>query len=318
MSSFPHSYPYDPTYGFTLSQLREIAPPKPFPEYEAFWRETYLLARNATSTLECQAGCDYLDGHEILTVSFRTWDERIIRGWLAIPLAETPVCAVVVGHGYQGRTGPTIPSGSLPAIRLFYCTRGIGASKSADIPEHSRSHVLHGIESREGYVLRGCAADLWGAVGALLEYAPEFRDRLFYAGKSFGGGIGALAVPWDPRIARCYLGQPTFGNHPFRLQVPCKGSGEAVRLHAMRNPEAIKTLGYFDAAVSASYLKIPTLVSCSLFDPSVPPPGQFSVYNAIGSQKELFIEPAGHFGYPEEEATAAALLDRLNRWFTAV
>ncbi len=314
--TYSHAFPYDPSYGFDLEGLLKIAPPKPFPEFERFWRETYSLARETESKLEFGGGSEILDGHEIREVSFRTYDGRKIGGWLAVPIEETPVCAVVQSHGYGGRPSPTIESGALPAIRLLYCTRGFDRSKMDDIPGIACEHVLHGIESRERYVLRGCAADIWAAVGALLAHAPEFEGRLHYSGASFGGGIGALAIPWEERVARCHLGVPTFGNHPFRLQVPCCGSGEDVRRYSKAHPGVSEVLRYFDAAIAASYLRIPTLVACALFDPAVPPPGQFSVYNAIPGPKELFVEPAGHFDYPEAEATNAALRERLNRWFS--
>ena len=45
-------------------------------------------------------------------------------------------------------------------------------------------------------------------------------------------------------------------------------------------------------------IPIPTHVDCALFDPAVPPPGQFCVYNAIRSPKKLFVRQAAHFEFP--------------------
>ena len=53
----------------------------------------------------------------------------------------------------------------------------------------------------------------------------------------------------------------------------------------------------------------------SLFDPAVPPPGQFAVTNALNDSSEVFILKAGHHtweGTPEEEK---ALRMRLEAWF---
>ena len=44
--------------------------------------------------------------------------------------------------------------------------------------------------------------------------------RLDYMGISFGGGIGALALPWDERFHRAHLNVPSFGHHPLRLTLP--------------------------------------------------------------------------------------------------
>lgn len=91
-----------------------------------------------------------------------------------------------------------------------------------------------------------------------------------------------------------------------------------MRRYVQKHPEALEVLRYYDAAVAASYFTVPVFVSCSLFDPAVPPPGQFAIYNAIsGVEKELFEEPAGHFEYAEAPAVQAALQTRLAAWFEA-
>ncbi|MEZ5576382.1 MAG: hypothetical protein R3F44_12440 [Candidatus Competibacteraceae bacterium] len=38
-------------------------------------------------------------------------------------------------------------------------------------------------------------------------------------------------------------------------------------------------------------------VAAARFDPAVPPPGQFAVYNALAGPKELFVLRAGHFDH---------------------
>jgi len=63
-------------------------------------------------------------------------------------------------------------------------------------------------------------------------------------GISFGGGIGALAVPWEPRIAPGHLNVPTFGHQSLRLQLPTTGSGSAVQTFARRHVHVAETLAY--------------------------------------------------------------------------
>lgn len=65
-------------------------------------------------------------------------------------------------------------------------------------------------------------------------------------------------------------------------------------------------LPYFDAATAATRLEAPTLVAAALFDPSVPPPGQFAVHNALAGEHELLVLSAGHF---EHEGTAAEVAE---------
>ena len=173
----------------------------------------------------------------------------------------------------------------------------MGARGPVDgIPDRADGHVLHGIGSRDTYAIGDCVADLWCAASALQELVPELAGAgLGYLGESFGGGLGALALPWDERFAAAQLTVPTFGNHPLRLTLPCVGSGESVRGYHAGHPEVTEVLRYFDAATAATFLERPTLVGAALFDPSVPPPGQFAVYNALAGERELLVAAAGHF-----------------------
>jgi cephalosporin-C deacetylase len=194
--------------------------------------------------------------------------------------------------------------------------RGQGRSRTPEIPEYAHKHVLTGIESRETYVLRGCVADIWCAASALTELFPIAHDCLHYMGTSFGGGLGALALAWDRRFSAAYLGLPTFGNHPLRVTLPCLGSGEALRKRFRRHPDVMDVLRYYDAAATARFITMPMVCTCALFDPAVPPPGQFAVYNALAGPKTLFVSQAGHFAYPEEEKDQQKLFELLDRHAT--
>jgi cephalosporin-C deacetylase len=213
--------------------------------------------------------------------------------------------AVVVGHGYGGRTEPDLTTVPEHAAAIFPVARGLESrGVLAGIPSKSAEHVLHGIDSVDTYVHGGCAADVWCAASALLALLPVAPEKLSYLGGSFGGGIGALALPWDHRFTAAALRMPSFGHHPLRLTLPCTGSGEAVRQYARKHPEVRDVLRYYDAAVAARHLRIPTLLGPSLWDPAVPPPGQFAVCNAVAGDKELFAFTAGHTDYPGDAEEA--------------
>ena len=181
-------------------------------------------------------------------------------------------------------------------------------------PAEASLHVLHGIGNRETYIHRGCTAEIWSAASVLIEQFPAVTESLHYFGSSFGGGIGALAMPWDSRFHSVYLDVPSFGNHPLRVQTPCAGSGESVRLHYEKRPRVMKTLAYFDSATAARFIRIPAFVSAALSDPAVPPAGQFAVYNALAGPKELFVRSTGHPTVAaEDESLSCKLADWANR-----
>jgi cephalosporin-C deacetylase len=156
------------------------------------------------------------------------------------------------------------------------------------------------------YVLGRCAVDLWHAASALIDVVGALP--LYYIGESFGGGIGALAVPWDDRFVGATFIVPSFGQYDLRLQMPCEGSGERVREHVAAHPEAREVLRYFDASTAAGFMRVPVRAECALWDRYVPPPGQFAVANAVPAEVgvELDVQPAGHAEYPGRADTLDA------------
>ncbi|MFF5333032.1 acetylxylan esterase [Streptomyces sp. NPDC013181] len=298
MTSFAHEYPFDPAYGYTLDALKSVpAPPAP-DDFAAFWRERYAAARAVATDPVVGALVEERDGVRVHEVAYTSVGGVRLGGWLVLP--DGPVRhGFVVGHGYGGRAEPgrDVPLPLPASAAILPCVRGMGTrGLVAGIPDVADGHVLHGIGARDTYVIGDCAADLWCAASALGELVPETAGTgLGYVGESFGGGLGALALPWDERFAAVQLTVPTFGNHPLRLTLPCAGSGESVRGHHAAHPEVTEVLRYFDAATAATFLERPTLVAAALFDPAVPPPGQFAVYNALAGERELLVSTAGHF-----------------------
>ena len=72
--------------------------------------------------------------------------------------------------------------------------------------------MVHGIRSKETYILRGVITDQWMAASVMLDMFPDTADNLNYRGSSMGGGMGALLLPWDPRFKAAWLDVPTFGS----------------------------------------------------------------------------------------------------------
>jgi cephalosporin-C deacetylase len=316
---FVHSFPFDPTYGYDDERLRRVKPAPEPPDFAPFWRETFRCAAAVRRNLAVTASDAKVEGFEVFEVAYTSLENIRIRAWFCLPRDRPAVRGLVISHGYGGRERPDEYPLLADAAMIFPCARGLSLSAQEGIPNYSDAHVLHGITARETYVHRGCAADIWLAASTLLQLAPAAKQRLDYVGESFGGGIGALALPWDERFNSAFLGVPSFGQHPLRLQLPCLGSGESVRKYVARFPEARQVLGYYDASVAARYLRIPTLVAAARFDPFVPPPGQFAIYNAVAGPKRLITRQAAHFEYAdaaaEEQSLRAAIIHFLTRPF---
>jgi cephalosporin-C deacetylase len=313
--SFPHDFPFDPSYGAGLDDLLRVPAPQGPADFDAFWRGRYARARAVDTEPRVGRLVEERDGVRIHEVSFVSVGGVRLGGWLALPADGPAERGFVIGHGYGGRdaAGPDVPLPAPRSAAILPCVRGmVERGLVPGIPAESAAHVLHGIESRESYVIGECVADLWCAASALLELVPELAASghgLGYLGESFGGGLGALALPWDDRFTAGQLTVPTFGNHPLRLTLDCAGSGAAVRAYHAERPEVLDVLRYFDAATAARRIRVPVLVAAALFDPSVPPPGQFAVHAGLpeDSGRELHVMDAGHFDWPGKPAALEAL-----------
>ena len=341
--NFQHDYPFDPSGGYSPEDLLALRPEIDEPaDFDAFWRETRALALETPLDWSIRPSTTEHgdDSFEVFDVEFASLAHSLnspgpapawtgadrIGGWLVRPRGRPAKHGAIQLHGYNGRPAPEpafpVPPGA--DIAVFYpCCTGLPLrSVHTGIPPDSARHVLHGIESRETYVHRFCTADVWRAVSVLLEIVPELNENrpasggfIDLFGASFGGGIGALALPWENRFRKAHLSVPSFGNHPLRYELPCCGSGESVRHHVKDHPEAKAVLAYFDAAIAARRIQIPVLVEAANFDPGVPPAGQFSVYHSLGGEKHLHVSPAGHFEHAGQTANAAALWAKLTAFF---
>lgn len=319
MPSFSHAFPFDPTGGYSPEQLRALQPVIDEPaDFASFWRATFAEAMAAplNGSVSPSAHPGNAD-HEVFDIEFDGMLGNRVGGWLTKPRNLPVTRGLLIGHGYGGRGEPDLaPPVPGAATIQPVCTGLPTRSLHPGIPSQGGEHVLHGIDRRETYVHRHSVMDLWRAASLLHEIIPESRPRLDYLGTSFGGGIGALALPWDDRIRSAYLCVPSFGNHPLRLQLPCSGSGEAVRLLAQQRPEIRSVLAYFDAALAARHTRKPVIVAAAAFDPAVPPAGQYSVYNSLAGPRELYPLTAGHFdGYPGQSREDLEIRAALARFF---
>ncbi len=314
--TFVHDYPFDPGYGMTRETLLAVGWPDPPADFGAFWRRRHHAALRVDPAPRLGRSATQHEDWQVREIAYRSTNDFTIRGWLVLPRRGPVERGLVVGHGYGGRDGPDLHLPVERAALLFPCFRGLSLSARPPISSESRWHVLHDIDKRDHYIIGGCVEDLWLGVSALLTLYPWLEGRVGYAGISFGGGLGALAIPWDWRIRRGHLNVPTFGNHPLRMKLPSTGSVASVQSFHKKHPWVLDVLRYYDAASAARSVTVPMHVAPALFDPMVPPPGQFSIYNALPGRKKLFIQTAGHFEYSDQRQEERELLEELRCFFT--
>ena len=293
---------------YSLSTLLTPLAPPPEPEdFDGFWQATFQEFGAGPVAWEVAQEHAATATHRVTEIRFRSSAGEDATAFAMLPHAVTDIrCGLVVGHGYGGRTGPDVERVPAHTAAIFPVAPGTHVGTASRFPASPDEHVLAGIAHRDTYSHRFSAADIWRAATILLDMAPSAAGSLDFSGGSFGGGIGALALPWDDRFRRAALDVPSFGNHDVRLSRRCTGSGEAVRQHLRDHPEVRPVLDYFDAAIAARRLHLPVHVSAAMLDPAVDPRGQFAVYHALSGPKRLGVRAAGHLDGP-----VGALSDRL-------
>jgi len=316
MSALKHSYRFDPSYGYSLADLLAVGTAEEPEDFAHFWVNRYARAMLLDPQPVLEDLQQTVNGWRTYALGYTSTDGMKIRGWCLVPEGQSVERLCVVMHGYAGRDGPDYNLPFANTALIFPCTRGISRSPHPRISPNPAWHVLHNIHDPRSYVLGGCVEDVWLAVSAGRQLFPQAEERVGLLGISFGGGIGVIALGFDPRIARAHFNVPSFGNQALRLTLDTTGSGAAVRAMHKHKPEVVeKTLGYYDAASAARRIRVPVHFACALFDPMVAPPGQFAIYNAVRSEKNLYVLTAGHFEYPEQNAESTNLLHELTGFF---
>ena len=310
-----HPFDFDPTHGMTREQLLAIRPPPAPQGFAAFWEARYRSALAVKPSPSLRGSAVSHPDWQVSDIVYTSTGSFEIGGWLLVPRVGKVRRGLVVGHGYGGREQPDFDIPVEETAILFPCFRGLSRSARPPVSESPAWHVLTDIDQPDDYIIGGCVEDLWLAVSTLIALFPETAGRIGYSGISFGGGIGALAIPFDERIDRGYLEVPTFGHRPLWLALPTTGSAQAVQIYQRRHPGVLQTLRLFDAATAASRITVPMLVAPALFDPAVAPPCQFAVANALTRFNENFILDAGHFEYAGAAAQRVLLRQKIETFF---
>ncbi|WP_350351808.1 acetylxylan esterase [Microbacterium sp. A8/3-1] len=294
-----HDHPEELTEYALSALLTPLAPPVEPPDFDEFWRATFDDFGSGAVSWEVVDEGEPTETHRVLEIRFRSSADEQAAAYVMVPRSEERIRrGLVVGHGYGGRTAPDADRVPADTAAIFPCAPGTHAGTPSRFPADPSAHVLAGIAQRDTYSHRFAAADIWRAATVLLDMVPAAGAALDFSGGSFGGGIGAMALPWDQRFRRAVLDVPSFGNHAVRLTRRCTGSGEAVRQHLPQHPEARPVLDYYDAAIAARRLRIPVHVSAAVLDPAVDPRGQFAVYHALTGPKRLSVRANGHLDGP--------------------
>lgn len=299
-----------------LAQLLKVKAPPAAKGFHAFWNSAYAAVQNFRPEVEIKDTQQKVKNWRVMDVHYSSTNDLTIGGWLLLPIDKAPARGFIVGHGYDGREAPDFDLPFTDAAIFFPCCRGLGRSRTSFISADPQWHVLHNIDKRDQYIIKGCVEDIWIAVSCMLQLFPSLQGKLGFLGISFSGGVGALAMACEQRISRAHFNVPTFGHQRWRLREPTQGSALAVQKFFRKAPKlTLNTIRYYDAANAAEAITMPVHFALALKDPVVAPAGQFAVYNHTNSDKQLFVLDEGHADYARQDEQNKQLLLELEQFF---
>ena len=279
---------------FTKEQFLEIKGEEPLQDFETFWRAQYERAVDSK--------LDYKVEHEVWSpvpdvkiykVSFVSCDGFKIGMWVSRP--EKSCGGHIVMHGYGNDVRPCVKQ-DFPLTTAVPSVPGLGISMCREIPWQPQHHAAYGFEDPEKYVLVSGVRNVWTSISILIDMFPDVKENISCSGSSLGGGMGAIAVPWDSRIKAAELSVPTLGGRIMLEYLNNPTSPAYTRaMKAKESENNMRTLDLCNAASAARYIRVPVLVTPALCDNVVPPAGQFAVANSIPEEfKILRIRDVGH------------------------
>lgn len=307
----------DPFGDYPIDELLNITTRVAPRGFDDFWQGVYRAALAQKLTPVLRDTGEIHKHWKMCELSFISTNAITIAGWLLLPVNGNIKRAFVVSHGYAGRDGPDHHLLFPDAAIYFPCCRGISKSACSPFSQDPYWHVIHDVDKKDNYIIRGCVEDLWLSVSVLTILYPQVKGRIGLLGISFGGGVGMLALAQDRRIKRAHFNLPTFGNYALRLRIPTYGSGKSIQDFYQRDPYTlIRTLRYYDAAFAASRIMVPVHFALALRDAMVTPPGQFAIYNQVKAEKKLYLLDAGHESYTNQAQQFVELNAQLFEFFS--
>lgn len=261
-------------------------------EIDAFWTKT----REALQSIPIDAKVEKVNEplpYRKFLITVRSLNNVTVSGYLALPVrGEAPAKpwpVIVTAPGYSGRSVGLMESECQRGYAVLQVyPRGQGISQ--------KYHKLDGdkltsqLDGPEGAYYQGAYADVIRMIDYIVTRPDIDSSRIAMVGTSQGGGISLAVTALDKRIKAVVAHVPFLCNMRMAATMPSLVKNLLDKAKA-NNETAFHTLDYFDPLQLASHIKVPVLMSAGGKDLSCPLPTIQSVYDRIGSNKQLVIYP---------------------------
>jgi len=295
-----------PLVDMPIEQLRRYKPPLTRrKDFDAFWSKTIRAAVKQPLKTELKREAYPAAGVRVWRATFDGFEGGRIAGWLLEPETRGRRPALVVYHGYSGRSPCVfhlLPWAMQGMVVLAVDCRGQngGSTDGAVYPEgHRPGFMTQGILDKDAYYYRYVYADGVRALELAAGLDSVDPDRIGVTGGSQGGGLSLAAAALAPGRVRCAAPHVAFLCHYQRAvamaENPYREIADYVKAWPDREDRVFETLSYFDNMNLADRIRARSLVSVGLWDLICPPSTVFAVYNHMKCPKEIVMYPCtGH------------------------
>lgn len=227
-----------------------------------------------------------------------------VSGYFSRPLnaekGSLPIIITYHGAGVQS-SFKTYNYASQGMLALDLNAHGIENGKPAEFYKELsegklRDYICLNINDREKAYVRGMVLRIIRSL-EFMKAQPEWNGKtLVVSGVSQGGGQALIAAGVDSQVTLCVADVPALCDHCGLFENQQSGWPGFIKIKDGKlNPDVIRTVPYFDAALFAKKIKAETIVSVGFLDNLCPPTSVYAAYNNISSKKEILNNPAyGH------------------------
>jgi cephalosporin-C deacetylase len=269
--------------------------PKPT-DFDEFWQK----AKNDLADVEPGFQCTLMPALSspicnVYLVQMQSLGNITIRGWLTEPVSKNlnkKFAVVLCLPGYQIPLSPIMTVGDPDVAFLTLNVRGQGNSREFINTRHDE-FVIHHIDDKNKYVMRGVVMDCLRAVDFIFTRPELKHDNIFVKGGSMGGFLAIATASLDKRVNLCSAQSPIFADVRSlvkRVTFPIT----SINLYLKTQPgltldNVLNTLDYFDVKNFAPNVKCKFIMSIGLLDTYVPPTNDYTVFNTMTTNKKIMI-----------------------------
>lgn len=315
-----------PFTDLTLDDLRTYRPDLPEPaDLDAFWSTTIAEARAAGGGFDLSPADTPITELIVEDLVFPGFGGEPVGAWVTRPKTDAALPAVVEYVGYgggRGLPGERLQWAAAGFVHVLMDTRGQGSASGTGgdtADPHGSGPAMPGFMTRgildpETYYYRRVFTDGVRLVDAVRELPFVDGSRVAVTGGSQGGGIAIAVASLVPDLRGAMPDVPFLCDFPRAVALtprnPFTEITQFLGVHRDLTDQVFRTLSYFDGAVLARRVTVPSLFSVALMDDIVLPSTVFAAYNRLAApDREIVV-----YAYNGHEGGQAHQWVRQARW----